>query len=102
MPSLNGNFFFFFAVFKKCILIFLTYSMLSVRTSSFQLCISVWVLQEKTMFTIPWKHAARHGWELDKDASLFKEWAIHTGEQACIHIHANSANNKKDDGMRKI
>ncbi|KAM4546669.1 interferon regulatory factor 1b [Fundulus diaphanus] len=46
-----------------------------------------WVDKEKTMFSIPWKHAARHGWELDKDASLFKEWAIHTGKyttgQAC-------------------
>lgn len=40
------------------------------------------MLQEKTTFSIPWKHAARHGWELDKDACLFKEWAIHTGEQA--------------------
>nr|ABK63483.1 interferon regulatory factor 1 [Channa argus]ABN42504.1 interferon regulatory factor 1 [Channa argus] len=38
-----------------------------------------WVDKEKTMFTIPWKHAARHGWELDKDACLFKKWAIHTG-----------------------
>lgn len=33
------------------------------------------------MFSIPWKHAARHGWEIEKDASLFKLWAIHTGEQ---------------------
>ncbi|KAM9728815.1 interferon regulatory factor 1b [Menidia menidia] len=39
-----------------------------------------WVDKEKTMFSIPWKHAARHGWELNKDASLFKEWAIHTGK----------------------
>ncbi|KAM8742358.1 interferon regulatory factor 1b [Acanthopagrus schlegelii] len=39
-----------------------------------------WVDKEKTMFSIPWKHAARHGWELDKDASLFKLWAIHTGK----------------------
>ncbi|XP_049448386.1 interferon regulatory factor 1b isoform X1 [Epinephelus fuscoguttatus] len=46
-----------------------------------------WVDKDKTMFSIPWKHAARHGWELDKDASLFKQWAIHTGKyvegQAC-------------------
>ncbi|XP_042354656.1 interferon regulatory factor 1b isoform X2 [Plectropomus leopardus] len=39
-----------------------------------------WLDKEKTMFSIPWKHAARHGWELDKDASLFKRWAIHTGK----------------------
>ncbi|XP_071316655.1 interferon regulatory factor 1b isoform X2 [Trachinotus anak] len=40
----------------------------------------MWVDKEKTMFSIPWKHAARHGWELDKDACLFKQWAIHTGK----------------------
>lgn len=39
-----------------------------------------WVDKEKTMFCVPWKHAARHGWEMSKDASLFKEWAIHTGK----------------------
>lgn len=38
-------------------------------------------LQAKTMFSIPWKHAARHGWEIEKDANLFKLWAIHTGER---------------------
>ncbi|XP_036380471.1 interferon regulatory factor 1b isoform X2 [Megalops cyprinoides] len=40
----------------------------------------VWVDKEKKMFSIPWKHAARHGWEMDKDASLFMQWAIHTGK----------------------
>nr|WFS86392.1 IRF1 [Lateolabrax japonicus] len=39
-----------------------------------------WVDKDKKMFSIPWKHAARHGWELDKDACLFKQWAIHTGK----------------------
>nr|XP_043898606.1 LOW QUALITY PROTEIN: interferon regulatory factor 1b [Solea senegalensis] len=39
-----------------------------------------WVDKDKTMFSIPWKHAARHGWEMDKDACLFKLWAIHTGK----------------------
>lgn len=33
------------------------------------------------MFQIPWKHAARHGWDLDKDACLFKQWALHTGRR---------------------
>lgn len=46
-----------------------------------QLSISFCVLQDKTMFSVPWKHAARHGWEIEKDASLFKLWAIHTGEK---------------------
>ncbi|XP_041947031.1 interferon regulatory factor 1b isoform X3 [Alosa sapidissima] len=39
-----------------------------------------WVDKDKMIFSIPWKHAARHGWCQDKDASLFKEWAIHTGK----------------------
>lgn len=41
--------------------------------------------QEQMMFSIPWKHAARHGWEVDKDACLFKQWAIHTGEALRMH-----------------
>lgn len=24
-------------------------------------------------------HAARHGWDVEKDAPLFRNWAIHTG-----------------------
>lgn len=36
-------------------------------------------LQEKRIFQIPWMHAARHGWDLEKDAPLFMRWAIHTG-----------------------
>ncbi|XP_035522949.1 LOW QUALITY PROTEIN: interferon regulatory factor 1b [Morone saxatilis] len=39
-----------------------------------------WVDKDRTMFSIPWKHAARHGWEMEKDACLFKKWAIHTGK----------------------
>lgn len=25
-------------------------------------------------------HAARHGWDVEKDAPLFRNWAIHTGK----------------------
>lgn len=45
------------------------------------------------MFSIPWKHAARHGWEVDKDACLFKQWAIHTGEALDI-THLTVQQNK--------
>ncbi|XP_061473041.1 interferon regulatory factor 1 isoform X2 [Rhineura floridana] len=38
-----------------------------------------WINKEEKLFQIPWKHAAKHGWELEKDASLFRNWAIHTG-----------------------
>ncbi|XP_072165624.1 uncharacterized protein [Diadema setosum] len=37
-----------------------------------------WLDKEKQIVKIPWKHAARHGWSRDKDACLFREWAIHT------------------------
>ncbi|XP_020490026.1 interferon regulatory factor 2 isoform X1 [Labrus bergylta] len=39
-----------------------------------------WVNKEKRIFQIPWMHAARHGWDLQKDAPLFMKWAIHTGK----------------------
>ncbi|XP_040903743.1 interferon regulatory factor 2 isoform X2 [Toxotes jaculatrix] len=39
-----------------------------------------WVNKEKRIFQIPWMHAARHGWDLEKDAPLFMRWAIHTGK----------------------
>ncbi|XP_026799033.1 interferon regulatory factor 1a isoform X3 [Pangasianodon hypophthalmus] len=39
----------------------------------------VWLDETAQVFQIPWKHAARHGWNIDKDATLFRNWAIHTG-----------------------
>ncbi|XP_014351568.2 interferon regulatory factor 2 isoform X2 [Latimeria chalumnae] len=39
-----------------------------------------WLNKEKKIFQIPWMHAARHGWDLEKDAPLFKNWAVHTGK----------------------
>ncbi|XP_056326610.1 interferon regulatory factor 1a [Danio aesculapii] len=38
-----------------------------------------WLDQSARVFQIPWKHAARHGWNIEKDATLFRNWAIHTG-----------------------
>lgn len=37
------------------------------------------ILQSARIFQIPWKHAARHGWSIDRDATLFRSWAMHTG-----------------------
>ncbi|XP_068124975.1 interferon regulatory factor 2 [Hyperolius riggenbachi] len=39
-----------------------------------------WLNKELKIFQIPWMHAARHGWDVDKDAPLFRNWAIHTGK----------------------
>uniref|UniRef100_A0A4W4ELW2 Interferon regulatory factor n=1 Tax=Electrophorus electricus TaxID=8005 RepID=A0A4W4ELW2_ELEEL len=39
----------------------------------------IWLDETAKVFQIPWKHAARHGWNIDKDATLFRNWAIHTG-----------------------
>ncbi|XP_062864837.1 interferon regulatory factor 1a [Trichomycterus rosablanca] len=39
-----------------------------------------WLDEAGRVFQIPWKHAARHGWNIDKDATLFRNWAIHTGK----------------------
>uniref|UniRef100_A0A3Q3EHA7 IRF tryptophan pentad repeat domain-containing protein n=1 Tax=Labrus bergylta TaxID=56723 RepID=A0A3Q3EHA7_9LABR len=38
-----------------------------------------WLDQSAQIFQIPWKHAARHGWSIDRDATLFRSWAMHTG-----------------------
>ncbi|XP_056134443.1 interferon regulatory factor 1a isoform X2 [Lampris incognitus] len=38
-----------------------------------------WLDQSAKVFQIPWKHAARHGWNIDRDATLFRSWAMHTG-----------------------
>lgn len=42
------------------------------------------VRQSARIFQIPWKHAARHGWSIDRDATLFRSWAMHTGK---VHTH---------------
>ncbi|XP_058891700.1 interferon regulatory factor 2-like isoform X2 [Acipenser ruthenus] len=39
-----------------------------------------WVDEKSGMFQIPWKHAARQGWNIEKDAGLFRNWAMHTGK----------------------
>uniref|UniRef100_A0A3B3YD45 IRF tryptophan pentad repeat domain-containing protein n=1 Tax=Poecilia mexicana TaxID=48701 RepID=A0A3B3YD45_9TELE len=39
-----------------------------------------WLDQSASIFQIPWKHAARHGWSIDRDATLFRSWAMHTGK----------------------
>lgn len=38
-----------------------------------------WINKDRRTFQIPWKHAARHGWNLETDACLFRNWAVHTG-----------------------
>ncbi|KAM8897951.1 interferon regulatory factor 1b [Spinachia spinachia] len=50
------------------------------KIESNSICGLSWVDRDKKIFSIPWKHAARHGWEMEKDAILFKQWAIHTGK----------------------
>ncbi|KAJ8248268.1 hypothetical protein GJAV_G00240190 [Gymnothorax javanicus] len=39
----------------------------------------IWLDETAGIFQIPWKHAARHGWNIEKDATLFRNWAMHTG-----------------------
>ena len=49
-----------------------------------------WLDEKARIVKIPWKHAARHGWTRDKDASLFKEWAIHTSKLLILCFSALS------------
>ncbi|XP_073436856.1 interferon regulatory factor 4-like isoform X2 [Dendrobates tinctorius] len=39
-----------------------------------------WENEEKTVFKIPWKHAARHNYKEGEDSALFKAWAVHKGK----------------------
>nr|XP_056703761.1 interferon regulatory factor 1 [Euleptes europaea] len=50
----------------------------------------LWINKEEQLFQIPWKHAAKHGWELEKDACLFRNWAIHTGRYKKGEIQADA------------
>ncbi|KAI1890864.1 hypothetical protein AGOR_G00157990 [Albula goreensis] len=39
-----------------------------------------WENREKSMFRIPWKHAAKHDYSQNEDAALFKAWAMFKGK----------------------
>ncbi|XP_036274785.1 interferon regulatory factor 4-like isoform X2 [Pipistrellus kuhlii] len=39
-----------------------------------------WEDEGKTLFRIPWKHAAKQGYQARRDAALFRAWAIHKGK----------------------
>ncbi|CAL8367588.1 unnamed protein product [Lota lota] len=40
----------------------------------------LWENEEKTMFRIPWKHAAKKDYRQKDDAALFKAWAVYKGK----------------------
>ncbi|XP_042682483.1 interferon regulatory factor 1 [Centrocercus urophasianus] len=52
---------------------------LEMQINSNQIPGLIWINKDKMIFQIPWKHAAKHGWDIEKDACLFRSWAIHTG-----------------------
>lgn len=39
-----------------------------------------WINNEKTVFRVPWIHAKKRGYCKERDAALFREWAIHSGK----------------------
>ncbi|XP_067410673.1 interferon regulatory factor 4-like [Emydura macquarii macquarii] len=39
-----------------------------------------WENREKTLFRIPWKHAAKQDYRQQEDAALFKAWAVYKGK----------------------
>uniref|UniRef100_A0ABI7ZGD9 Interferon regulatory factor n=1 Tax=Felis catus TaxID=9685 RepID=A0ABI7ZGD9_FELCA len=51
---------------------------LEMQINSNQIPGLIWINKEEMIFQIPWKHAAKHGWDINKDACLFRSWAIHT------------------------
>ncbi|XP_046896493.1 interferon regulatory factor 10 isoform X5 [Hypomesus transpacificus] len=39
-----------------------------------------WENEEKSLFRIPWKHAAKQDYKQNEDAALFKAWAVYKGK----------------------
>ncbi|KAF5893452.1 interferon regulatory factor 4-like isoform X1 [Clarias magur] len=39
-----------------------------------------WENEEKSLFKIPWKHAAKQDYRQNEDAALFKAWAVYKGK----------------------
>ena len=39
-----------------------------------------WINPEKTIFRVPWIHAKKRGYCKERDAALFREWALHSGK----------------------
>ena len=39
-----------------------------------------WLSAEKTLFSVPWKHAREKTYCMNKDAALYKEWASYSGK----------------------
>ena len=39
-----------------------------------------WLDDDKTIFKVPWIHAKKRGYCRERDAALFREWAIHSGK----------------------
>lgn len=39
-----------------------------------------WENRERTLFRIPWKHAAKQDYRQQQDAALFKAWAVYKGK----------------------
>ena len=38
-----------------------------------------WIDQDQMIFRVPWIHAKKRDYNQERDAALFKEWAIHSG-----------------------
>ena len=39
-----------------------------------------WLDEDKTVFKVPWIHAKKRGYNRERDAALFREWAMHSGK----------------------
>ena len=43
-----------------------------------------WLDQEKMVFRVPWIHAKKRDYNQERDAALFREWAIHSGKRTFL------------------
>ena len=48
-----------------------------------------WLDQEKMIFRVPWVHAKKRDYNQERDAALFKEWAMHSGKYSIVYCVFN-------------
>ena len=45
-----------------------------------------WLDEDKMIFRVPWIHAKKRDYNMERDAALFREWAIHSGVCVCVCV----------------
>uniref|UniRef100_A0A5F9CAN7 IRF tryptophan pentad repeat domain-containing protein n=1 Tax=Oryctolagus cuniculus TaxID=9986 RepID=A0A5F9CAN7_RABIT len=74
---------------------------LAIQVNSNQIPGLIWINKEEMIFQIPWKHAIKHGWDINKDACLFQSWAVHTAGTRAAWLCGCTRCSHPSSGTRK-